>query len=357
MTIDEKRKFIVNVVFVIAVYAVLYFVFKYAVKWFMPFIIGFLIAFALKPITEIITKITGIKRKGVSIIVVGMFYFLIVVIIWFLVSFLWNQTSELVRIMPSLYFNRVEPLLFEANDWIVENAQLISPDIAETLSSIIDSGIQYLATVVRNISLFLVSLVTGIISNIPLYLISVIFTVVLSVFISVDYKNITIFIKKQLPDNFNTTFAEARKFLFGTLLKMIKAYSIILFITFIEMLIGLTILNVRYALPIAAIVAILDIMPLIGTGGILIPWAIVELILKNYTLGIGLIALYLAITIIRNTVEPKIVGKQIGLHPIVTITVMYAGLRLFGFTGFIIAPVIAILVKYLNDNGKIQLFK
>ncbi|MDD2495699.1 MAG: sporulation integral membrane protein YtvI [Tissierellia bacterium] len=357
MTTDDKKKFIVNILFIIAVYSVLYFVFKYVVKWFMPFIIGFLIAFALKPITEAITKITGIKRKGVPIIVLGMFYSVLVIIIWFLVSFLWNQTAELVRILPSLYFNRLEPILFEANDWIVENAKLISPDVADTLSSIIASGIQYLATIVRNISVFLVSSVTGILSNIPLYLISVIFTIVLSVFISVDYKNISSFIKKQLPNDFNVTFAEARKFLFGTLLKMIKAYAIILSITFIEMLIGLSILNVRYPLPIAAIVAILDILPLIGTGGILIPWAIVELVLKNYTLGIGLIALYLIITIVRNTIEPKIVGEQIGLHPIVTITVMYAGLRLFGFSGFIIAPIIAILVKYLNDNGKIHIIK
>lgn len=357
MTNDDKKRFILNVTFVIAVYAVLYFVFKYMVKWFMPFIIGFLIAFTLKPITEGVTRITGIKRKSIPILVLGMFYSVLVIIIWFLTSFLWNQTTELVRVMPSLYFNRIEPILFEANDWIVENAKLVSPDVADTLSSIIASGIQYLATVVRNISVFLVASVTGILSNIPLYLISVIFTIVLSVFISVDYKNISSFIKRQLPDNFNVTFAEARKFLSGTLLKMIRAYAIILFITFIEMLIGLSILNVKYALPIAAIVAILDIMPIIGTGGILLPWAVVELILKNYTLGIGLIALYFVITIVRNTVEPKIVGSQIGLHPIVTITVMYAGLRLFGFAGFIIAPIIAILVKYLNDNGKIHIIK
>ncbi len=357
MTYEDKKKFIINIVFIITVFAVVYFILKYVLNWVMPFVIGFLIAFGLKPITESITKFTGIKRKGVSIIVVSMFYFIIVVIIWFLTSFLWNQTAELVKIMPSLYFNRIEPLLFEINNWVVENTKLISPDIADTLSSIIISGLQYLATVVRNLSIFLVTVVTNIISNFPLYLISVIFTIVLSVFISVDYKNISAFIKRQLPDDFNNTFAEARKFLSGTLLKMIKAYAIILSITFIEMLIGLSILKVKYALAIAAIVAILDILPLIGTGGILIPWAIIEIILKNYGLGLGLLILYIAITVIRNTVEPRIVGHQIGLHPIITITAMYAGLRLFGFIGFISAPIIAILIKYLNDTGKIKLIK
>lgn len=357
MTYDEKKKFIINIAFIITVYAVAYFLFKYVLKWLMPFVLGFLIAFALKPTTESITKITGIKRKGVSIVVVGMFYFLIAVIIWFLVSFLWNQTTELVKIMPGLYFNRIEPLLFSLNNFVVENAKLVSPELADSLSSIIISGLQYLASVVRNISIYLVTAVTNIISNIPLYLISVIFTIVLSVFISVEYKEITSFLKRQLPDDFNSTFAEARKFLSGTLLKMIKAYSIILTITFLEMLTGLSLLKVKYALPIAAIVAILDILPLIGTGGILIPWAIIELILKNTKLGAGLFILYAVITIVRNTVEPRIVGHQIGLHPIITITAMYAGLRLFGFIGFISAPVIAILIKYLNDTKKINLFK
>ena len=166
MTYEDKKKFIINVAFVIAAYAVLYFVFKYMVKWFLPFIIGFLIAFALKPITEGLTKITGIKRKGVPLIVLGMFYFVLVTIIWFLTSFLWNQTAELVRVMPSLYFNRIEPLLFEANDWIVENTKSISPDVADTLSSIIASGIQYLATVVRNISVFLLGTVKSILFHI-----------------------------------------------------------------------------------------------------------------------------------------------------------------------------------------------
>ena len=116
-------------------------------------------------------------------------------------------------------------------------------------------------------------------------------------------------------------------------------------------------MSVNYALPIAAIIAVLDIMPVIGTGGILIPWAIIELILKNYFLGFSLLILYIGVTVFRNIIEPRIVGHQIGLHPIITITAMYAGLRLFSVAGIIIGPVVAITVKYLNDEGKIKLFK
>jgi len=357
MTENQKRKFIIDVTFIVTVYAVLYFIFVYMIHWVMPFLIGFLIALALRPITRFVNKFVKGTGKGVAIFVIGMFYAVVALILWFLLSFLITQTTELVKVMPKLYFNRIEPLLLEFNDWVAVNAQTLSPDVASTISQIITNAINYIADGVKNLSISFVQLVTRLISNFPMYLISVIFTIVLSVFISLEYDNITAFIRKQLPDKFNSTFEEARKFVTGTLWKMIKSYMIIMLITFIELLMGLSILKVNYALALAAIIAILDIMPVLGTGGILIPWAIVELILKNYFLGFGLLILYIAVTVIRNIMEPRIVGHQIGLHPIITITAMYAGLRLFGFGGIFLAPVVVITVKYLNDTGKINLFK
>lgn len=357
MTLDEKKKFIVNVAFVVTVYAVLYFVFVYAIHWIMPFLIGFLIALALRPVAKFIKGFINSKGKGVAIFVVAAFYATVAMIIWLLITFLITQLTDLINIMPNLYFNRIEPLLLEFNDWVVANTATISLDAASTISQVITNGISYISDIIKNTSITVVQIVTKLISNFPLYLISVIFTIVLSVFISVEYDNITTFIKRQLPEKFNSTFTEARIFVTGTLWKMIKSYILILFLTFIELFTGLSILKVNFALPIAAIIAVLDIMPIVGTGGIIIPWAIIELFLKNYKLGIGLLILYITVTVIRNIVEPRIIGHQIGLHPIITITAMYAGLRLFGFGGFIIAPIIAILVKYLNDTGKIHLFK
>jgi len=357
MTENDKKKFIVNVAFIITVYAVLYFIFVYMIHWVMPFIIGFLITLALRPVTKLVNRLVNSTGKGVAVFVVAMFYAVAATIIWLLITFLFAQITDLINVMPDLYFNKLEPLLLEFNDWIVANTKAISPDAANTISQVITNGITYISDIIKNISINVVQLVTSIISNFPLYLISVIFTIVLSVFISVEYNNITIFVKRQLPDKFNSTFTEARIFVTGTLWKMIKAYMIILSITFIELYTGLKILGTNYALPIAAIVAVLDILPIIGTGGIIIPWAIIELILKNYTVGGGLLILYVTVTVVRNIIEPRIIGHQIGLHPIITITAMYAGLRLFGFVGFIIAPTIAILVKYLNDTGKIHIFK
>lgn len=357
MTEIDKKNFILNVAFIFTVYAVLYIIFVYVIHWVMPFIVGFLIALALRPVTRFANKFVKGSGRGVAVFVIALFYTAVAITIWFLLSFLITQTTDLIHYLPRLYFNRLEPLLLEFNDWIVTNAETLSPDVANTISQVITNAINYMSDFVKNISVSFVQFATRLISNFPLYLISVVFTIVLSVYISLEYDNITAFFRKQLPDKFNDTFEQARIFVTDTLWKMIKSYIKIMIITFIELYVGLSILKVKFALPLASFVAVLDILPVLGTGGVLVPWALVELILKNYFLGFGLLILYLVVLVVRHVIEPKIVGKQIGLHPIITITAMYAGMRLFSVAGIIIGPIVAITVKYLNDEGKIRLFK
>ena len=100
-------------------------------------------------------------------------------------------------------------------------------------------------------------------------------------------------------------------------------------------------------LPVAAAIALLDILPLIGTGTILVPWGIVLIAGGDLVGGVGLILLFALIEVLRNILEPRIVGNQIGLHPIVTITAMYAGLKIAGFWGMLAAPVAVLLGRYL----------
>ncbi|MDZ5016645.1 AI-2E family transporter, partial [Clostridium perfringens] len=150
---------------------------------------------------------------------------------------------------------------------------------------------------------------------------------------------------------------DVKDYIVGTLFKLIKAYAIIISITFIELSIGLSILKVESAITIAALIALVDILPVLGTGGVVIPWVIIEAVKGNFGLAIGLAILYVTITVIRNILEPKIVGQQVGLHPLVMLVCMFMGARIFGFLGLFILPFIVIILKNLNDSGKIHIFK
>ena len=98
-------------------------------------------------------------------------------------------------------------------------------------------------------------------------------------------------------------------------------------------------------------------MPVLGTGTVLIPWAVYSFITGSFGLGIGLIVIYAAITVIRQVIEPKLVAGQLGLSPIVTIAALYFGLKIFGVLGMLITPILVIMLKLLNDEGIIHLWR
>jgi predicted PurR-regulated permease PerM len=143
----------------------------------------------------------------------------------------------------------------------------------------------------------------------------------------------------------------------GTLGKFIRAYSAIISITFLELSIGFWILGIPNPFLFGVLIAIVDVMPILGTGAILLPWAIISLVIGNTKIGVGLLLLYVLITAVRQTIEPKIVGQQIGLHPILTLILMYVGAQLMGVLGLLILPIIATILVKMNEDGTIHLFK
>ena len=120
----------------------------------------------------------------------------------------------------------------------------------------------------------------------------------------------------------------------------IKSYSLLFLLTFVELGIGFLILRVDHAILLATLISIFDLMPILGTGGILLPWALISLLFGDWFRAIGMLVLYLIITGIRQTLEPQIVGKQIGLHPLATLAAMLLGLKLFGIVGMFGVPVL-----------------
>lgn len=144
---------------------------------------------------------------------------------------------------------------------------------------------------------------------------------------------------------------------------MIRAYLLIMFITFCELSIGFTIMSIAgimnnsYLYLIALAICIFDILPVAGSGGILIPWAIVSLIMGNTPQAIGLLIIYVVISVIRQYIEPKIVGDSLGVNPLITLAGLYFGLKLFGVLGMFIVPICLMTVKAFNDTGRIHLWK
>ena len=145
--------------------------------------------------------------------------------------------------------------------------------------------------------------------------------------------------------------------LLSTLAKWFKAQCILLSVTFVELLLGLLLIRQPYALLLAAIIAVIDALPVFGTGTFLLPWAVMCLLLQQTPKAIALGAIYAVITLVRSFLEPKVMAAQVNLPPLAALIAMYIGFCTMGVTGMILFPVALLFLKQLQDAGYLHLWK
>ena len=167
----------------------------------------------------------------------------------------------------------------------------------------------------------------------------------------------TDFCLKQLNDRARGIAVEIKNYIVGTLFVCIRSYLLIMSITFVELAIGLSLIRIPRAVLVALLIAVFDILPVLGTGGIMLPWVVIAALQGDISRAVGLLVIYLIITVIRNIIEPKIVGKQLGLHPVVTLVAMFVGASFAGIIGLFGLPIGLSLLCDLNNRGVIRIFK
>ena len=352
LTTEKKRKVIIDVLFISVMILVIYFVMKYVAIWTLPFIIGLLVAIILQKPVGFLTKKTKLPRTFWSILLVLLvllsLFAVIGVVVWRLVAEVDGFVSWLSGLVPD-----IKQTFTDTSKWFSNLTSRLPEGLATAIS---EAPGTIVGTVAKYFGNFATSFATGVITEGSGILISVIFSVVASCYITKDYRRIVNFILKQLDDKKKSIVVNAKKLFVTNILKMLRGYIIIMCITFTELFIGLSILKVNYAGVLAVIIAVLDILPVIGTGAVLIPWGIISMIMGNIWLGIGLLILYVVILVIRNIIEPRIIGQQVGLPPIVTLIAMYVGLQTFGVIGMMLTPVAIIILVKLQETGVIHLW-
>ena len=199
--------------------------------------------------------------------------------------------------------------------------------------------------------------------KIPGIIVGIGICIIATIFLSIDYRKIVNFIIRQLSPKHQNTVMDIKRVFFSTVLTLIKSYLIIMLITFSEVLLTFILMkifniyNSDYIILISLLITIVDILPIFGTGTVFIPWSVYELITGNVKMGIFMLISYLVISTVRSIIEPKIVGRQADISPVVTLLAMYLGLKLFGVAGLFILPICVMIIKLLSDSGKIRIWK
>jgi sporulation integral membrane protein YtvI len=186
----------------------------------------------------------------------------------------------------------------------------------------------------------------------PKAILTLVVTVLASFYFAIDYdaiKDRVLYIfKGRAGDVVRKSYTVAAK----ALKSYAKAYLLLMLITFIEVFIGLLLLKRSYAFIIAIGVAVVDVLPFFGTGAVLVPWAIISFIIGDHGVGSGLLVLYGVVTIVRQVLEPRIVGANLGIHPLATLFSMFAGLSFFGFFGMLLGPLVFLVIREVLSEQK-----
>ena len=350
---ENKKKFIIDVCYVGLILLIMILFCQYILPILIPFITAFVIASILQiPVNAICKKLPKYKRK-VSLFVVIAFFVLAAFGAVAIGLKIIDSVGNFIIAAPSLYRNEIVPALDYVFNEITMAVDSWDISIAGDVEKAFHDFLNNIGNYITNLSMKAVGIVSGGIGAIPGVVIRLIVMIISCVFFMLDYDMIIAFIKKCIPAGKKELVKKVEFYTKKTIMIWLKSYAVLFLLTYAELTIGFTIIGIPYAPIVGLAVAIFDILPVLGTGGVLLPWAIILFIMKNIPMAVGMIVLYLVITIIRNTLEPKLVGEQIGLHPVATLIAMYLGLDLVGFFGMLLFPAaLAIFINMKRNEQK-----
>ena len=313
--------------------------------YFWPFLIGVLIAVAVERVVNFFIVKFKWPRKLIGTILVILVYVLIAALVTLLISTLVKEAIDISSNIPKIY----------------EESKIEYNAIYKTIVDFMDNTPDTITNSIYNLGLKMLSKVTEFATNlvnsvidfiifVPNIIIYVIITFLATLFLVTDRRTIARYLTDLLPNQLVNKISSVIVKSFKSLGSYLKAMCIMICITFIELLIAFTVLKQPYPLTLALIVAVVDALPILGTGTVLIPWAIYSAIIGNIGMGIGLLAIYLIVTVVRQLIEPKVVSQNIGVHPFITLLAMYIGFKIFGLFGLIVGPVVMVIFKNVFET-------
>ena len=325
--------------------------FKYLFSYIAPFLVSWGVGYLVYPLAIKLSKKTKLSRKIWSFILV-LFVLIILFALVFvignrilyeiqnLVAYLSENSDSIAKYFQKIYdyFSSVTENLPILNK--LQNTGL-SESVAENINILLNNVWQ---SVLESLGSAVPDIAREIVIALPNILLLSLVTIIACFYFAVDIDVVNKTIKQTLPFRVSNFVQRLKnKFIYG-FKKYLKAYCIIFLVTFIELLIGFWILKVDYAFVLAIIISFIDFLPVLGVGAVLAPWGIVLLLMKNYTTGIGIITLFTVMTIIRQIIEPKIVGKSLGIHPIISLIAIYLGFQIWGIWGAVVFPILALVI-------------
>lgn len=342
-----KRVFVVT--FYLTLGCILFYIF-FRFFWMplLPFLLALLLSVIIRPISLFMQKKFRVPVKLSALILVILFIFGALFLVYSASVRLLSEAGEFLSAeklsdtdtgkLTGVLQNRLAKWFPQAK------AYLVSKNFSSALKSTLKSAATAFTEALPGV-------LSDILTRLPLVLFFITVVAIAAYYLITERERVFAGIRKILPEKIVSEIGILRRQAGDSLIQYLKAALILLCITFLELLLGFFLLKVPYSLTLAAIIAVIDFFPILGTGTVMIPWAIVSMLSGKTTLAIGLLVLWALISAIRQVLEPRIIGGKLGLHPFHALVAMYFGFSLFGFTGLVLSPLaVTVLLGVVREK-------
>ena len=341
------RKFTVLLIAAVGIWLGLHFLLPVI----LPFLFAVVLALLAEPLVNNLQKYLHLPRGASSAIGVSVTLLLTILLLLSLCALLIRELGSLAGVLPDLESATLSGL-DSLELWLLGLAQHapkgISPILVNGVEGMFSSG----SALLDKLTSTLLSLAASLLKTLPDSALGLGTWILASFMFSVRFPRIRSWLHAHLPSVWKEKYAPHLHTLKKTVCGWMLAQAKLVGVTFGILAAGFLLLRIQHPVLWAAVICLVDILPILGTGTILIPWSIVCFLQGNSFLALGLIGIYVIITLLRSVLEPRLVGQQLGLDPLVTLLAIYAGYRLWGLLGMLIAPVLAVILVQILFHPK-----
>ncbi len=342
----EARKYIrifLNISIPLVTVWLICFLLPKALAFFMPFVIGWIVAMIANPLVRFLEKRVKMVRKHSSVLLIVFVLALVIGVLYLLISFLIHETNGFLQALPQLYEMGSREVA-DAYESFSEKFGILPRSVEASFEQVMDAAASFAGDFFQEHA---ASAGGAVARTLPDILVNVIVVLLSSYLFLTEHDRILTAVKSHMPD-YAVRYAallkqDIRKVVGGYFMAQFK----IMFVVAVILFAGFLILQVRYGFFWAVAIAFLDFLPMFGTGTALIPWALVKLLAGEYAYAFGLVMIYVLSQVIRQLIQPKIVGDSMGLPPLTTLFLLFVGYRIKGLAGMILAvPVGMIFINF-----------
>ncbi len=321
--------------------------------WLVPYSVPLLFALAtallLEPSIRRLQENYKLKRAHAVTVIFSLFIIILGLSLYFLVVIFVQQVMALSQKLPYV-LNEATKVL----DRLIQTWQSYSSSIPQEIIDSLERGVNTVEQMLLSFATNLTQSLVHYIAAIPAFLIHFLVYLIALFLICLDLPQLKQGMRRYLSERTEQRLGMVVAQLSKAGIGFLKAQFLLSLITFFLALSGLFVLGVDYAALMALVIVVVDILPILGTGSVLVPWGLISMANGNNTLGIGLIVLFVVITVVRRIIEPKVFSTNLGISPLAALVSVYLGFQLLGFIGLFVGPVVVILVEALAKAGVIK---